>query len=130
MKKLFKKYPSSQSAANLRLFINFFKKNVPSKNTFSKSLPQKIYFQNCYLKKYLFKIAPSKNTFSKSLSQILESKFPKYIFKKYKIASSKKNIFKISPSKNTFSKLLPQKIHFFKINISKKTLLKFFLKKH
>ena len=107
MKKLFKKYPSPQSAANLRLYINFFKKN-----TFSKSLPQKIYFQNCYLKKYLFKIAPSKNTFSKSLSQILESKFPKYIFKKYKIASSKKKhfqnfslkkyIFKIAPSKDTF----------------------------
>ena len=114
MKKLFKKYPSSQSAANLRLFINFFKKIVPSKNTFSKSLPQKIYFQNCYLKKYLFKIASSKNTFSNSLPQILESKFPKYIFKKYilKIASSKKKhfqnfslkkyIFKIAPSKDTF----------------------------
>ena len=45
--------------------------NKSLQNTFSKLLPQKIQFQNFFIKKYFFKssfeIAPSKNRFSKLL---------------------------------------------------------------
>ena len=86
-----KKYHSSQSAGNVSIYQNIFKKFflkiAPPKNSFSKVLPKKIHFRNCSLK----------NAFSKLIPQ--------------------KCIFKITSSKNIFQKkkkktLLPQKIHF------------------
>ena len=80
---------------------------------------------------YIFKIAPSKNRFSKLLPQIIKNKFSKDIFKIACVkniflnCSLKKDICEISPSRKTFLKLLrhkrsfqncSSKIQFFKKN--------------
>ena len=87
-----KKYHSSQSAGNVSIYQNIFKKFflkiAPPKNSFSKVLPQKIHFRNCSLKnafsklipqKCIFKITSSKNIFQKKKKKHCSLK--KYIFK-------------------------------------------------
>ena len=87
-----KKYHSSQSAGNVSIYQNIFKKFflkiAPPKNSFSKVLPQKIHFRNCSLKnafsklipqKCIFKITSSKNIFKKKKKKHCSLK--KYIFK-------------------------------------------------
>ena len=87
-----KKYHSSQSAGNVSIYQNIFKKFflkiAPPKNSFSKVLPQKIHFRNCSLKnafsklipqKCIFKITSSKNIFQKKKKKHCFLK--KYIFK-------------------------------------------------
>ena len=87
-----KKYHSSQSAGNVSIYQNIFKKFflkiAPPKNSFSKVLPQKIHFRNCSLKnafsklipqKCIFKITSSKNIFQKKQKKHCSLK--KYIFK-------------------------------------------------
>ena len=114
---MFKKYHSSQSAASLSIY------------------------QNCFLKKYIFKIACSKNILSNSFSKLLPQKihsrncslkkilFWNFSLKKHlKIAPCKnafsKHLFKISFSKNTFSKSLPQKLHFQNGSLKKTYIVK------
>ena len=85
------------------------------RNSSSKYCSLKKYFQNCFLKQYIFKTPPSKNTFSKLLHQ---KKYSKKSFKK--IVPSKntfsnfvlKNFFKKIALHQTLSKLLPKKMHF------------------
>ena len=59
-----KKYHSSQSAGNVSIYQNIFKKFflkiAPPKNSFSKVLPQKIHFRNCSLKNAFSKLIPQK----------------------------------------------------------------------
>ena len=86
-------------------------KIAPSKNIFLKLLPRKIYFQNCFLKKYLLNSALSKNDFFQNYS--LEK-----ITKKL-ITQIIKNKFENTFLKNTFSKLLPQKMHFQNCSLKK-----------
>ena len=87
-----KKYHSSQSAGNVSIYQNIFKKFflkiAPPKNSFSKVLPKKIHFRNCSLKnafsklipqKCIFKITSSKNIFQKKQKKHCSLK--KYIFK-------------------------------------------------
>ena len=62
-----KKYHSSQSAGNVSIYQNIFKKFflkiAPPKNSFSKVLPQKIHFRNCSLKNAFSKLIPQKFSF-------------------------------------------------------------------
>ena len=85
------------------------------RNSSSKYCSLKKYFQNCFLKQYIFKTPPSKNTFSKLLHQ---KNIPKNLFKKlfpqkihFQISSSK-IFFKKIALHQTLSKLLPKKRHF------------------
>ena len=82
-------------------FMFFFKKNVFFQNPFT--LPQKIRFQNCSIKKCTSKIFLKLSLQSCSFKKI---NFKKYIFK---------IICKIFHPKYIFLKLLSQKIHFQKI---------------
>ena len=80
-------------------------------------LPQKINFQNCFLKKYIFKILPSKNyisNFKKSIASSYNNTFPKLL--------PQKQIFKITPLKNTFFENHSLKEDAFEIAFSKKNL--------
>ena len=64
------KYHSSQSAAYLRIYQNFSLKTTPLKNTFSKLLPQKIFFPNCSLKKYISKFFWKNGSFKNYIFKI------------------------------------------------------------
>ena len=78
------KYHSSQSAAYLRIYQNFSLKTAPLKNLFSKLLPQKIFFPNCSLKKYISKFFWKNGSFKNYIFKIFSLKncsFKKYIFK-------------------------------------------------
>ena len=111
---------------NKKLFFIRVLPNCSSKNAFPNKLLQKIHFQNCHLKKYIFKIASSKkhfqncslkNTFSKSLPQKTTfAKFFKSLLKYiFKIALLKNTFLK-----NTFSKLLYKKMHLSNLILQKK----------
>ena len=115
---LFKKYRSSQSEANLSIYQNFSPPPSKKKRSFPKLLPQKMHFQNCSLKKYIFKIASSKIYFQNCFLKKYHFKVPLS-----KNCSLKKYIFRITPSKNVF------KIALFKTALSKKTILKWLPKK-
>ena len=82
------------------IFLEGTSKIAPSKNTFSKLLPQKC----------IFLVAPSKNTFSKLLPQIIKNK-----------CSDK--LFKITPSKSTFFPNCSLKEDIFKIAFSRNIFL-------
>ena len=89
-----KKYHSSQSAGNVSIYQNIFKKFflkiAPPKNSFSKVLPQKIHFRNCSLKNAFSKLIPQKCIFKITSSKNIFQK------KKKKHCSLKKCIFKIA----------------------------------
>ena len=73
------KYHSSQSAAYLRIYQNFSLKTAPLKNTFSKLLPQKIFFQKKYISKFFKKNGSFKNYIFKIFS-LKNCSFKKYTF--------------------------------------------------
>ena len=76
--------------------------------TFSKLLPQKIDFLNCFIKICIFKITSSNNK-----KQIFKRHFQNCLRKKYIFKLlHQKDICEISPSRKTFLKLLPHKRNF------------------
>ena len=87
----------NQQLIHQNIFKNVSLKIAPSKKTFSKLLPRKVYFRNCSLKKYILNIflniPASENEFSKF--------FLKSIFSNCSL--------KTPCSKNAFSKLLFKK---------------------